>query len=198
MYADVVHGASTTAEFEDIARESHKEDRNGFSLDTEMSKRTTGGRWSPSIKADRSKRENGAPFPQEHGRADLGRRNVRFWVKLAERDRAITYRRLHRHSRCEWGTAVNDPGHGVRQYGRRRRQPASPSRAIPATGAKRAWYGEFLVNAQGEDVVAGIRTPQYLTEIAASGKGGRQRHLSLESLDADGPSASCVPNLRHP
>src|SRR3546814_17855705 len=35
----------------------------------------------------------------------------------------------------------------------------------PATG-ERAWYGEWLINAQGEDVVAGIRTPQYLTKVA--------------------------------
>ena len=53
------------------------------------------------------------------------------------------------------------PGHGVRQYGRglrhrRRLHPQSLHR-------RNAFYGEYLVNAQGEDVVAGIRTPQHLT-----------------------------------
>src|SRR5215213_10908420 len=43
----------------------------------------------------------------------------------------------------------------------------------PATGEK-AWYGEWLVNAQGEDVVAGIRTPQYLTQAARERAGAKQ------------------------
>src|SRR3546814_13675600 len=47
----------------------------------------------------------------------------------------------------------------------------------PATG-ERAWYGEWLINAQGEDVVAGIRTPQYLTKIAREKAGAKP--LSLE------------------
>src|SRR3546814_13581328 len=47
----------------------------------------------------------------------------------------------------------------------------------PATGA-RAWYGEWLINAQGEDVVAGIRTPQYLTRTAREAAGAKP--LSME------------------
>src|SRR3546814_3850532 len=42
----------------------------------------------------------------------------------------------------------------------------------PATG-ERAWYGEWLINAQGEDVVAGIRTPQYLTKVAREKAGAK-------------------------
>src|SRR3546814_15526249 len=47
----------------------------------------------------------------------------------------------------------------------------------PATG-ERAWYGEWLINAQGEDVVAGIRTPQYLTKVAREKAGAKP--LSME------------------
>ena len=63
----------------------------------------------------------------------------------------------HRHR----GERADD---GVRQHRRRGRPPASASRATPPTGAKE-FYGEFLVNAQGEDVVAGIRTPQPIREL---------------------------------
>ena len=79
-----------------------------------------------------------------------------------ENDRAITYRRMHGYP-SEWGTAVNvqsmvfgntgdDSGTGV-AFTRN-----------PATGDNE-FYGEFLVNAQGEDVVAGIRTPQKIGEM---------------------------------
>ena len=57
------------------------------------------------------------------------------------------------------------------------RPPASPSPAIRPTG-DRAYYGEFLINAQGEDVVAGIRTPQYLTKAAREAAGAKP--LSME------------------
>jgi len=50
-------------------------------------------------------------------------------------------------------------------------QPVLPSRAIPPTGEK-LFYGEFLVNAQGEDVVAGIRTPQPTSRSLAKPAGG--------------------------
>ena len=52
--------------------------------------------------------------------------------------------------------------------------PASPSRAIPSTGENEL-YGEFLINAQGEDVVAGIRTPQDITEKARIAAGPTSR-----------------------
>ena len=61
----------------------------------------------------------------------------------------------------------------------RRRRPASPSPAIPSTGENEL-YGEFLVNAQGEDVVAGIRTPQNITEAARKAAGSDKP--SLEAL----------------
>ena len=77
--------------------------------------------------------------------------------------RAIIYRELH-DIPASWGTAVNVQAMVFGNMGETRR-PASPSRAIPRPASKEL-YGEFLVNAQGEDVVAGIRTPQDITETA--------------------------------
>jgi phosphoenolpyruvate synthase/pyruvate phosphate dikinase len=54
-------------------------------------------------------------------------------------------------------------GHGVRQHGRATSATGVAFTRNPSTGEKEL-YGEFLVNAQGEDVVAGIRTPQDITE----------------------------------
>ncbi len=71
--------------------------------------------------------------------------------------RAITYRRLH-NIPAAWGTAVNVQAMVFGNMGKPRLR-ALPSRATHRQ-AKSKLYGEFLVNAQGEDVVAGIRTPQ--------------------------------------
>jgi pyruvate,orthophosphate dikinase len=79
------------------------------------------------------------------------------------------------------GARRQRPGDGVRQHGRdqrhrRRLYPRS------ATG-ERAYYGEYLINAQGEDVVAGIRTPQYLTlaaRAAGRGQGGLDGRVDAE------------------
>src|SRR3989454_4498417 len=77
--------------------------------------------------------------------------------------RAITYRRLHNIPES-WGTAVN-----VQAMVFGNRGETSATRVVftrnPSTGEKQL-YGEFLINAQGEDVVAGIRTPQEITEAA--------------------------------
>jgi phosphoenolpyruvate synthase/pyruvate phosphate dikinase len=66
-------------------------------------------------------------------------------------------------------------GHGVRQYGRHSATGVAFTRN-PSTGEK-ALYGEFLVNAQGEDVVAGIRTPQNITEKARIAAGSDKPSL---------------------
>ena len=90
---------------------------------------------------------------------DGARRGVPL-VDEPARDRVpphLRHPRSHRHR----GQRADD---GVRQHRRSIRRPASASRAIPATGAKE-FYGEFLINAQGEDVVAGIRTPQPIREL---------------------------------
>src|SRR5262249_24260232 len=77
--------------------------------------------------------------------------------------RAITYRRLHNIPE-NWGTAVNVQAMVFGNMGETSATGVAFTRN-PSTGEKRL-YGEFLINAQGEDVVAGIRTPQEITEAA--------------------------------
>jgi len=77
--------------------------------------------------------------------------------------RAVTYRQLH-DIPADWGTAVNNPGDGVRQYGEML-ATAWPSRATPRPD-QRSYMVIYMVTAQGEEVVAGIRTPQHLTVAA--------------------------------
>ena len=76
--------------------------------------------------------------------------------------RAVTYRALHRIP-ADWGTAVNVQAMVFGNLGETSASGVAFTRD-PATGAKRL-YGEFLVNAQGEDVVAGIRTPHPLEHL---------------------------------
>ena len=77
--------------------------------------------------------------------------------------RAITYRRLYGIPES-WGTAVNVQAMVFGNMGESSATGVAFTRN-PSTGEKRL-YGEFLINAQGEDVVAGIRIPQEITEIA--------------------------------
>src|SRR3989442_3865488 len=77
--------------------------------------------------------------------------------------RAIAYRRLHTVPES-WGTAVSVQAMVFGNMGETSATGVAFTRN-PSTGEKRL-YGEFLINAQGEDVVAGIRTPQEITEAA--------------------------------
>jgi pyruvate,orthophosphate dikinase len=77
--------------------------------------------------------------------------------------RAITYRRLHNIPES-WGTAVNVQAMVFGNMGETSATGVAFTRN-PSTGEKKL-YGEYLINAQGEDVVAGIRTPQEITEVA--------------------------------
>lgn len=85
-----------------------------------------------------------------------------------ENDRAITYRRLHGIP-DDWGTAVNVQSMVFGNLGEDSGTGVAFTRD-PSTGEK-LFFGEYLMNAQGEDVVAGIRTPQPLTRAAAKGTG---------------------------
>lgn len=89
--------------------------------------------------------------------------------------RAITYRDLH-DIPASWGTAVNVQAMVFGNMGNDSATGVAFTRN-PSTGEK-AFYGEFLINAQGEDVVAGIRTPQPLTKVSALESGVK----SLEEL----------------
>ena len=82
--------------------------------------------------------------------------------------RAITYRRLHDIPES-WGTAVNVQAMVFGNMGETSATGVAFTRN-PSTGEKEL-YGEFLINAQGEDVVAGIRTPQEITEAARKAAG---------------------------
>ena len=95
--------------------------------------------------------------------------------------RAVTYRRLH-DIPASWGTAVNVQAMVFGNMGETSATGVAFTRN-PSTGDK-ALYGEFLVNAQGEDVVAGIRTPQDLTEAAR-----RAASSDRPSLEAAMPEA---------
>ena len=168
MYADVVMGLDH-AEFEE-ALEIAKEDK-GLYLDTEMSAED----WQALVKEYLAivERETGAPFPQEPRDQLWGAVGAVFasW----ESDRAKVYRRLNSIP-GEWGTAVNVQAMVFGNMGDTSATGVAFTRD-PATG-ERAWYGEWLINAQGEDVVAGIRTPQYLTKIAREKAGAKP--LSME------------------
>src|SRR5262249_40872851 len=85
--------------------------------------------------------------------------------------RAQTYRRLH-HIPEEWGTAVNVQAMVFGNRGDTSATGVAFTRD-PATGEK-ILFGEFLVNAQGEDVVAGIRTPQPITKLVKERSGGKK------------------------
>jgi pyruvate, orthophosphate dikinase len=168
MYADVVLGIDHHL-FEE-ALEIAKEDQ-GYVLDTEM----LASDWQALVGQYRSIVETalGRPFPQDVHEQLLGAIGAVFdsW----ESDRARVYRRLNAIP-GEWGTAVNVQAMVFGNMGDTSATGVAFTRN-PSTGA-RAYYGEWLVNAQGEDVVAGIRTPQYLTKAAR--EEARAKPLSME------------------
>jgi pyruvate,orthophosphate dikinase len=156
MYSDVVLGVGHH-HFEELLDE-HK-DRNGYTLDTDL----TADDWVELVARykERLEEENGAPFPQDPREQLWGAIGAVFgsWMN----QRAITYRRLHNIPES-WGTAVNVQAMVFGNMGETSATGVAFTRN-PSTGEKRL-YGEFLINAQGEDVVAGIRTPQEITEVA--------------------------------
>jgi pyruvate, orthophosphate dikinase len=169
MYSDVVLGVPHH-HFEEILDE-HK-DRNGYTLDTELE----ASDWEEIVgefKA-RVEKERGRPFPQDPHAQLWGAIGAVFgsWMN----QRAITYRRLHAIPEI-WGTAVNVQAMVFGNMGDTSATGVAFTRN-PSTGEKKL-YGEFLINAQGEDVVAGIRTPQEITEDARKEAGSNKP--SMES-----------------
>jgi pyruvate,orthophosphate dikinase len=114
-------------------------------------------------------KQNGKPFPQDAHDQLWGAVGAVFtsWMN----DRAKFYRRMHDIPES-WGTAVNVQSMVFGNMGDTSATGVAFTRN-PSTGENRL-YGEFLINAQGEDVVAGIRTPQALTKIAREEMGDRQ------------------------
>ena len=156
MYGDVVLGVDHSV-FEDIL--DNFKNLNGYALDTELSAEE----WQAVIARYKEAIEDGAgkPFPQDTGEQLWGAISAVFgsWLNA----RAVTYRRLH-DIPDNWGTAVNVQAMVFGNMGDTSATGVAFTRN-PSTGASEI-YGEYLVNAQGEDVVAGIRTPQPLTRKA--------------------------------
>jgi pyruvate,orthophosphate dikinase len=163
MYADVVLGLDHGA-FEE-ALEIAKEDK-GVQLDTELE----AADWEKLTRRYHELVEElwGKPFPQDVDGQLWGAVGAVFGSWNA--DRARTYRRLN-HIPHDWGTAVNVQAMVFGNMGETSATGVAFTRD-PSTG-ERAYYGEYLINAQGEDVVAGIRTPQYLTLAARERAGAR-------------------------
>jgi len=174
MYADVVLGVDHGV-FEDIL-ENFK-NLNALSLDTDL----TAEHWKEVVGdyKDAVETELGEPFPQDTTAQLWGAIGAVFgsWQST----RAKTYRRLHDIPE-EWGTAVNVQAMVFGNMGDTSATGVAFTRN-PSNGDRKI-YGEFLVNAQGEDVVAGIRTPQPLTEAARI-----EASETLPSLEALMPEA---------
>ncbi|MCZ8172047.1 MAG: pyruvate, phosphate dikinase, partial [Brevundimonas sp.] len=168
MYSDVVLGLDHHL-FED-ALEIAKED-NGFYADVEME----ASHWQALVTEYKGivSAELGRSFPQDPHEQLWGA--IRAVFDSWDSDRAKVYRRLN-DIPGDWGTAVNVQAMVFGNMGDTSATGVAFTRD-PATGEK-AYYGEWLVNAQGEDVVAGIRTPQYLTKAARERAGAKP--LSME------------------
>ncbi|WP_417515622.1 pyruvate, phosphate dikinase [Minwuia sp.] len=161
MYGDVVLGVDH-AGFEDLM-EGVKETR-GIWLDNEL---TVDDLESiVDLFKEEVVRVTGKPFPQDPEEQLWGAIRAVFgsWMN----DRARTYRRLN-DIPTSWGTAVNVQAMVFGNMGESSATGVAFTRD-PSTG-ENIFYGEYLINAQGEDVVAGIRTPQLLTKAARERSG---------------------------
>ncbi|AZV23069.1 MULTISPECIES: pyruvate, phosphate dikinase [unclassified Mesorhizobium] len=174
MYSDVVMGLDHEV-FEEILED--QKGGLGHELDTEL----TALEWQGVIALYKAKVEEelGRPFPQDPHEQLWGAISAVFssWMN----NRAITYRRLHDIPES-WGTAVNVQAMVFGNMGETSATGVAFTRN-PSTGEKML-YGEFLVNAQGEDVVAGIRTPQNITEAARIAAGSDRPSLQKLMPDA--------------
>ncbi len=162
MYADVVLGI--------VSKEKSHEDP--FETILGEKKKTVGANSDAELDADalqelvsayklEVERRLGIEFPQDPMNQLWGAVGAVFgsWNK----DRAVAYRELYKISH-NWGTAVNVQAMVFGNLGEHCATGVAFTRD-PASGEKR-FYGEFLVNAQGEDVVAGVRTPRPITELS--------------------------------
>lgn len=170
MYGDVVMGLDHEI-FEEILED--EKGRLGHELDTELS----AVEWQHivSLYKELLEQELGEPFPQDP--------HVQLWGAIGGvfsswmNPRAKTYRMLHDIPE-HWGTSVTVQAMVFGNLGSTSATGVAFTRN-PSTGVNEL-YGEFLVNAQGEDVVAGIRTPQSITEAARIDSGSDKP--SLEKL----------------
>ena len=150
MYSDVVLRVDRKKMEERI---SEKKRQKGARLDVEL----TAEDWKELVSEFKEivKRETGHPFPEDPQKQLWGAIGAVF--ESWDTPRAITYRKLNKIP-DDWGTAVNVQAMVFGNMGGESATGVAFTRD-PATGEK-VFFGEFLPKAQGEDVVAGIRTPQ--------------------------------------
>lgn len=167
MYANVVLGMSSS-DFEDILEEAKRE--RGYSTDTEMKAedlQALVARYKQLFKE-----KQGRNFPQDP--------QEQLWSAIGavfqswQTPRAVTYRKIH-HIPGDLGTAVNVQAMVFGNMGDDCATGVAFTRD-PSTG-ENYFYGEYLLNAQGEDVVAGIRTPHSLTNYGRDKEGGSMSTL---------------------
>jgi pyruvate,orthophosphate dikinase len=174
MYANVVLGLPHER-FEEIL-ELEKEMR-GVEYDTDLD--ATDLRRIAQQYRDEVQRASGAPFPDDV--------NAQLWGAIGavfrswQSPRAKTYRKLHNIPES-WGTAVNVQAMVFGNRGETSATGVAFTRD-PSTG-ERILYGEFLLNAQGEDVVAGIRTPQPISKLVRERMGGRKPSMEEAMPDS--------------
>ncbi len=173
MYSDVVLGVEHH-NFEELLDQMKSE--KGVAGDTDLDAADL--RRLVEMYAALVERELGKPFPQAVHDQLWGAMGAVFgsWMN----QRAVTYRRLN-NIPAAWGTALNVQAMVFGNMGDSSATGVAFTRN-PSTGA-REFFGEFLVNAKGEDVVAGIRTPQHLTREARAQDGSTL--LSIEELMPD-------------
>ena len=171
MYSDVVLDVHKDHFEERIEALKHK---TGKVLDTEV----TADEWKALCAEFKAivKEKLGHDFPQDPWEQLLG--GVRAVFNSWDTERAIIYRRMNRIP-DEWGTAVNVQTMVFGNMGNDCGTGVAFTRD-PGTGEP-YFYGEYLIDAQGEDVVAGVRTPQPITKYQAAGSG-------LKSLEEEMPS----------
>jgi pyruvate,orthophosphate dikinase len=187
MYSNVVLGLEHH-EFEEVL-EGFKEDK-GYILDTDLG----ADDWREIVSKYKVLVEHdlGKPFPQDPKAQLWGAIGAVFgsWMNA----RAITYRKLQ-DIPASWGTAVNVQAMVFGNMGDTSATGVAFTRN-PSTGEK-LLYGEFLVNAQGEDVVAGTRTPQDLTEEARRRAGSDKPSLEAAMPEAFADFVKICDTLEH-
>ncbi len=156
MYSDVVMEVNKSF-FEKIIDEVKEE--KGVHYDTELDVDDL-KELVKRFKAVYKEHMNGEEFPQDAKEQLMGA--VKAVFRSWDNPRAIVYRRMN-DIPGDWGTAVNVQSMVFGNMGETSGTGVAFTRD-PATGEK-GIYGEYLINAQGEDVVAGVRTPQPITKL---------------------------------
>ncbi len=187
MYSDVVLGVDHY-HFEELI-ELHKEEK-GVDFDTDLDAED----WQAIAQEFKAKTEEelGKPFPQDVREQLWGAIGAVFGSWNIER--AKVYRKLNNIPE-EWGTAVNVQAMVFGNMGDTSATGVAFTRD-PSTGDNE-YYGEYLINAQGEDVVAGIRTPQNLTKAAREAAGNTAPSMEESMPEVFGQLADVFDKLEH-